>query len=1742
MWRKGFIVFIVGLVSAINAYGNTAPYFTAAVEDTNLTEDVYWSTWLSATDDDGDAITFAFANEAPEGMTINATSGRITWTPDNDDVGTHRLQVSVSDGSLTDFQEFFLHVFNLNDAPYWVNTTPDTVTVDEDAELDVTVTANDDDLPHGDHIYYFITRGENVTVNSATGSISGSPDNSNVGYQTVTVRARDDSSAAIEWSFILETRNTDVEFTNAPPTEINEDDYFEFDIGSNDEGQGNTIYYFQSGFQPEWMGIAASTGVINGTPTNQYVGTETVKIIVDDDNGSKDTLSYDLTVVNRKPVITTAALHNATEDVGFALDINADDEGLGTTSYRFLDDLLVHPAWISLRTNDGVITGTPTNADVGSNLFYLEFDDGNGGKDTTEFVINVANNPVQIDTTNLGYDVFEDIEYSYKFTSNDDGQGTITYHGIDLPDWLSIGLNSGILSGTPNNEDVDDFDIGVYVSDGTDADTVYYTIHVKNRVPEKESADVTSVNEDSDYYYDIDYDDEGEGQTYSWSIRPSWMSLNANTGELTGTPDNSDVGDTVVAVIVNDGNGGIVTNTYNLTVVNRIPQFTPQADTTIVQNTNLSIQLHTDDDNDPEVTYLMNSGPDDATVISSGLVQWPTDNRHVGTGTFEITATDNNGGSNTISFSVTVTNRTPAITTVNDTTIVEGESYICDVQSDEEGLGNVVYSLISSPDWLNINASTGVIQGTPGNPDVGDNSVTVKVDDGNGGIDTQSWTITVVNTNPMILTEALDVATEDSAYSFQIEYIPTNEGDHTFSIVGAKPAWLSINALNGLLSGTPSNSQVGSDSITIRISDDHGGFDEKKFEMVVNNSPAVFTTTGNVTATEDEALIWDITTNDEGDEGPDSSGYNLVTAPDWLSIDTTTGVLSGTPVDSDVGTEPLVIRYRDGNNGGIVTLSITITVANNPPAITSLGPTSTATEGINYSFQFTSDDDTWNPTYSTPSDLPENITLTSSGLLSGIPLNASVGNHTINIIVTDANGGQDNIQFTLSVANAAPTITDVSISTPYTVVDDTTYIKEDNSYSIDFIADDEIDGASALFTINHKPVWLTTTSTTNGTLSGTPDNRHVGLDYVDVTFSDGNGGSDNERVYLRVENVAPEFIDAPISVTATEDQPYELDLNTSDEGQGTITYSITDGDPGWFTLDSETGEIVGTPDNDDVTDGVSVTFQVNDGNGGITTKTIVFIVDNVNDKPTWTWAPVSGSTVTTVEDALYSIDIDAADVDVGDEISYSLDTYPTGMTINSSTGEISWTPDNSQVGEHTVTVRATDSEGDDISRNWTVRVINVASPITAPVVGDFDPSDAVTAVADTFYIKEDTTYTLNLSAPDEGVGADENVLYGTGGFPNPDWVTLSNSQTGIIAIEPTNSDVGLDSFKVFFKDQPGSRDTLTVYLRVENVAPEIITSGPFDAVEDSGFVDTLRSSDDGDGTITWSFVSGKPSWMDIEASTGKLYGTPGNNDVISDASFTVKVTDGNGGSTQKSFDYSVQNVNTAPSITAVPSGTVDIDEDALYTTNIDATDDDADDEITYSLISNPSRMTINSSSGEIQWMPTNDDVGTHTVTVKVADSAGESVTSSWQVKVNNLNDAPTWVSVPSGTIDTDEDSPYTVTVEADDIDDGDNLTYSLTENPAGMTIDGSSGVIEWTPGNGDVGLHDVTVQVIDDSSASISASWTLNVQNVNDDPTWDAVPSGVVTSAEDANYTFDVNASDVDVGDIVSYSLTLRPA
>ena len=83
------------------------------------------------------------------------------------------------------------------------------------------------------------------------------------------------------------------------------------------------------------------------------------------------------------------------------------------------------------------------------------------------------------------------------------------------------------------------------------------------------------------------------------------------------------------------------------------------------------------------------------------------------------------------------------------------------------------------------------------------------------------------------------------------------------------------------------------------------------------------------------------------------------------------------------------------------------------------------------------------------------------------------------------------------------------------------------------------------------------------------------------------------------------------------------------------------------------------------------------------------------------------------------------------------------------------------------------------------------------------------------------------------------------------------------------------------------------------------------------------------------------------------------------------------------------------------------------------------------LLSKPEWMSV-SSSGLITGTPDNEDVGEHTVTVKVTDSAGESDTKTFTLTVNNVNDAPEFTfTAPSST---DEDAAFEYQLTASDID------------------------------------------------------------------------------------------------------------
>ncbi|PWH00886.1 putative Ig domain-containing protein, partial [Shewanella xiamenensis] len=210
--------------------------------------------------------------------------------------------------------------------------------------------------------------------------------------------------------------------------------------------------------------------------------------------------------------------------------------------------------------------------------------------------------------------------------------------------------------------------------------------------------------------------------------------------------------------------------------------------------------------------------------------------------------------------------------------------------------------------WLSFNAATGVLSGTPTNANVGSHAVVLRATDVDGLTIDQSFTIVVANVNdaPTISSMALTSATQDAAYSYTLVATDSDVGDSVTLSTVTLPSWLSFNAATGVLSGTPTNANVGSHAVVLRATDVDGLTAEQSFSIVVanvNDAPTI-SSTALTSATQDAAYSYTVVATDS-DVG-DSVTLSAVTLPSWLSFNAATGVLSGTPTNANVGSHAVV--------------------------------------------------------------------------------------------------------------------------------------------------------------------------------------------------------------------------------------------------------------------------------------------------------------------------------------------------------------------------------------------------------------------------------------------------------------------------------------------------------------------------------------------------------------------------------------------------------------------------------------------------------------------------------------------------------------------------------------------------------------------------------------------------------------------------------------------------------------------
>ena len=300
-----------------------------------------------------------------------------------------------------------------------------------------------------------------------------------------------------------------------------------------------------------------------------------------------------------------------------------------------------------------------------------------------------------------------------------------------------------------------------------------------------------------------------------------------------------------------------------------------------------------------------------------------------------------------------VENAPPNIITEDNLTATQDKEYNVDYSSDDDGQGIITWHLDTNATWLDINASTGLLSGKPGSDDIGVYRVNVSVDDGNGGWDWSDFILNVGNVNdpPLILTDDVVTAYEDQEYRVEYNASDLDVLDNTFEwAVETDGDWLNISKDDGVLKGIPRNKDVGFQLVNISVRDPHGGEDSHEFLLEIVNAPPIILTTNVVEALEDQTYSVDYSSDDDGDDPVPQTTWNIESDASWLTMDPTTGNLTGTPTNDEVGIYWVNVSVQDGNGGNNWTnFSMGVINTNDPPEITTI-PITEATSGERYSY------------------------------------------------------------------------------------------------------------------------------------------------------------------------------------------------------------------------------------------------------------------------------------------------------------------------------------------------------------------------------------------------------------------------------------------------------------------------------------------------------------------------------------------------------------------------------------------------------------------------------------------------------------------------------------------------------------------------------------------------------------------------------------------------------------------------
>jgi hypothetical protein len=1244
-------------------------------------------------------------------------------------------------------------------------------------------------------------------------------------------------------------------------------------------------------FSATEAGTIAYAGGCSSSTTSATLGNNTVTFdslaegtyagctltLTDAVGNTSDVLSVSSFVIDATaPVISSGTSVSLEEATTLSFDLTATDSVTPTPVFSLTG---TNPSWVTLINNSlgGTAPSVALNTDVTVNIQAL---DQAGNSTTGTVTLTIIDSELKVITDAAG------------------SANTITFTQLNAVDGVAgaVEANESFYQAAIAAGSASDFDTAAEIqavvssiNASVDSVPVFTSINSLNLVEgEALNHALTATDAASD--------------TLTFSLKagsPSWLSVSGST--LSGTvPDPT--GDTQVftaTVIVDDGFGNTVEQEISITVVDaEVKVITDAAGSA---NTITFTQLNAVD------------GVSDAVAANESYYQAAI---AAGSASDFDTAAEIHAMVTAVNASVA---SVPAFTSVDSFNLIEGEAFSHELTATDAANDALTFSLkAGSPSWLSVSGST--LSGTVPDPS-GDTQVftaIVVVDDGFGNPVEQEISITVIDAEVKVITDAAGSA-----------------NTITFT---------QLNAVDGVSGALVDNESYYQAAIAAGSASDFDTAAEiQAMVTAVNASIAsvpAFTSVNSLDVVEGDGLNNALTATDAAN---DTLTFSLKAgSPSWLSVSgsTLSGTVPDPTGDSEVFTATVIV---DDGFGNMVEQAISITVVDAEVKVITdaAGSANTinstqlnAVDGVsgavvdNESYYqaaiaagSASDFDTAaeiqamvTSVNESVASVPDFTSIDSLNLLEG-----EVLNHTLT--ATDA--ANDALTFSLkagspswlsvsgsTLSGTVPDPTgDTQVFTATVIVDDGFGNTVEQEISIT-VLDAEIgvitDAAGSANTINSTQ--LNAVDGVSGSLAANESYYQAAI--AAGSASDFDTAAEVQSMVTAVNaSVAsvPEFTSVN-SLSVIEGEALSHALTATDAANDALTFSLKAGSPSWLSVSGST--LSGTvPDPSGDTQVFTATVVVDDGFGNLVEQEIsITVVDaevNVISTAAGTDNAITFTQLNAVDgvsgaleanEALYQAAIEAgsaSDFDTAAEIQAmvtSVNTVPVFTSVNSV--EVV----EGEALSHVLT--ATDAASDALtfslksgSPSWLSVSGSTLSGTVPDPTGDSEVFTATVIVDDGFgnTVEQEISITV--------LDAEVNAITEAAGATNSITFTQLNAVDGVTGALETNQALYQAAIAAgSASDFDTAAEIQAMVNRVNSQAsvPVITSTSTLDAVVDQAVSFDLTATDAASDTLVFSIQSGLPSWLTLTSSaTGvqQLTGTPSIGDV-GVVTAVIEVTDG----------------------------------------------------------------------------------------------------------------------------------------------------------------------------------------------------------------------------------------------------------